>query len=661
VRRTAFALVLAAGFAALPASASASTYNFRVLSATQSYSTTASRGCTSGRRDFSGSLTGTVPDDPANTFTQGQGEIGSIGTRSSSSHTSPTSGQFSNDYVDNPCSSPPCHYDYGVTPVNGGTISMTIFDTGDPATVRISPSFGPPGVGDVTNGACGGPIDVRFPFGEPSATIASAPLFSGQPTTLTVSGAKDFSQDNLGQPASVTVTYNISMRVQAIGEDLHITTAAATGEDQGGPSGKWTPSLPIDYADRGCQTPAEDTPTPLAYVIAGSQRNALTSLLGTKEESLAGAAGFAGRNLKLKRGMSAITPATVGANGARWQAVIDAAHTPKPGVLPGRGVFYGARIACKLMSAPANYTAVKSGVFTLCHNQSSLSGSAWTGLVPEMRAALARLWKILGPLHACFTPNSGFRSQDQQDALRDKWHGIADQGAGDTRSDTAIHDALKAAGFAQDPNGHTKSGVAKGGPALFSLHTLGIAADVHVEFSDTGVFAEDVAKLRAAAAQAGLCGPPGNDPVHVELPFIAGKDPKTGYPTLDSATTKNGVTPKCSSFTDVPTPKPAVKAAKQQNPLNGLSVSAGANIGGTATASATTSTPGAQRVFRFKAVTRRFKAGRSVKLKLKLPRNARGPIAAALKRGLVLKAKVRIVVDYGGASKRKTLTIRLRR
>ncbi len=227
LRGTVFALVLAAVLAASAGSASAATHTFHILSASETYSTTATRGCVSGRRDFTGSTTGTVPDDPENGFTPGHDQIGFISTRSSKTDTSPTSGQFSNDHIDNSCSMPPCHYDYGITPVNGGSIAMAIFDTGDPETVKISTSFGPPGVGDVYNGACGGPIDVDFPYGEPSSTVSADSLFSGKPVTLTVAGSKTFSADNLGNAASITVTYNVTMKVQASGGSLHA--------DPGGP------------------------------------------------------------------------------------------------------------------------------------------------------------------------------------------------------------------------------------------------------------------------------------------------------------------------------------------------------------------------------------------------------------------------------------------
>ena len=227
IRGTVFALVLAATLAISGASASAATYTFKVLSASSSYSVTAERGCVSGRRDFSASLTGTVPDDPENSFTPGAGQLGAISTRSSTTDTSPTSGQFSNDYIDNSCSTPPCHYDYGIRPLDGPSISMYIFDIGDPETVKISTSFLPPGVGDVTNGSCGGPIDVNFPFGEPSGTVSTDSLFSGKPVTLAVAGSRTFDADNLGRPASITVDYDVTMEVQASGGSLRA--------DPGGP------------------------------------------------------------------------------------------------------------------------------------------------------------------------------------------------------------------------------------------------------------------------------------------------------------------------------------------------------------------------------------------------------------------------------------------
>jgi hypothetical protein len=227
IRGTVFALMLAAVLATSGASASAATYTFQVLSASSHYSVEAERGCVSGHRDFSASLTGAVPDDPENSFTPGDGQLGAITTRSSTTDTSPTTGQFSNDHIDNSCSTPPCHNDYGTRTVTGASIAMYIFDTGNPETVKIATSFGPPGVGDVTGGSCGGPIDVNLPFGEPSATVSTDTLFSGKPVTLTVAGTMTFNADNLGRPASVTVDYDVTMEVQASGGSLRA--------DPGGP------------------------------------------------------------------------------------------------------------------------------------------------------------------------------------------------------------------------------------------------------------------------------------------------------------------------------------------------------------------------------------------------------------------------------------------
>jgi hypothetical protein len=224
--RTLLVLALAAPLALSAAPALAATHTFRVLSASETYSTTATRGCVSGHREVTESTTGTVPEDPANSFTPGPGQVGTISTRSSTTGTSPTSGTVSNDHIESLCD-PPCHYDYGVQTLTGGSIAMSLFDTGDPETVKISPSFGPPEVGDVTAGICGGPIAVDIPYGEPSSPVSTESLFSGKPVTLTVAGSMSFTADNLGHPASITVTYDVTMKVKANGKELHA--------DPGGP------------------------------------------------------------------------------------------------------------------------------------------------------------------------------------------------------------------------------------------------------------------------------------------------------------------------------------------------------------------------------------------------------------------------------------------
>ena len=219
-------LVVVGVLATSGASASAAPTTFQVLSATSTYTVSAERDCVSGHRKFTQALSGVVPDDPQNSYPLEDG-FGSISTRSSITDESPTTGQFSEDYIDNECSDPPCHYDYGVTPVNGASIYMDITDIGNPEILKISTGFLPPGVGDVTNGICGGPIDVRFPYGEPSSTVSTDDLFSGKPVELIVAGTKTFDADNLGRAASVTVDYDVRMTVQSSGGSLQA--------DPGGP------------------------------------------------------------------------------------------------------------------------------------------------------------------------------------------------------------------------------------------------------------------------------------------------------------------------------------------------------------------------------------------------------------------------------------------
>ncbi|MFN8218399.1 MAG: hypothetical protein U0R71_17555 [Solirubrobacterales bacterium] len=213
--------------AQLPPSAVAAApagHTFKVLSASETYSVTASRGCVSGHREFSESTSGPVPDDPLNAFSPGSGREGWVSTRSSTTDTSPTTGLFSGNYIDSSCE-PPCHYDYGTIPSNGGTIAIELAATSDPETVRMTTAIGPPEVGDVTNGLCGGPISGDVV--EPSSTISADSLLSGKPVTLTISGSTNLSSDNLGRPASIVVAYDVTMRVQASRGDLHA--------DPGGP------------------------------------------------------------------------------------------------------------------------------------------------------------------------------------------------------------------------------------------------------------------------------------------------------------------------------------------------------------------------------------------------------------------------------------------
>jgi hypothetical protein len=664
--RAVLALAIALlGLGAMAPGASAQVYKFRVLSGSESNSLSLSNGCKSGTRSFSSS-TATPSEDPNSAYDTEFGE-GSIGAKA-------TSASFFADEMNNSCSNPTCHYEYGTRQLQSKSIGVYLEDAPGP-NVKVSAAIFAIEVGSI-EGPCGD-ISVNWPA-EPSTTVPEADLFSGNPVDITISGNQPFNQDNLGNPITGSATYTYKMRVEAIGENLRIDPAEATDEDQGPPSGHWLPKIPVSWKDKGCTDPKEDTATPRAYLIAGPKRGPLGTLLGTKEESLAGAAGFSGRALKLKKGISTVAPATVGANGVSWKKAVDAAATGKAkAVRAGSGVFYGGRIACKLKSKPGQFTVKKSAVFTLCHDQSSLSGEAWTGLVPEMRAALDRLWGVLRPLHACYAPSSGFRSQKTQDGLRERWHKIADRGKNDDRTQAEINSALDAAGFAQDPLGYGRADrggkrVARGGPARFSLHSLGIAADIHVEFSDTGAFEENLAKLQAAAHQAGLCGPPASDKVHVELPFIAGKDPETGFTTLESVVPKDGKVPECSDFTDVPPPKPDASAADSQNPLNGIRVNSSSPVGGTMSAAGSLSGAGRRlarlagpealrraRSFRLRPASKRFQAGQTVSLKLKLPSSSKPAVAAALRHGAHLVARLVVTADYAGSKGRTTLTVPL--
>lgn len=207
-----------------PGTTSQATHTFKVLGATETYSVTASRGCVSGHRSFTEGTSGPVPEDPQNSFTPGPGGVGEIGTRSSSTGTSPTTGSFSSSYIDYSCE-PPCHYDYGTVESDGGSIAMELTATSDPDTVKITTSVGPPEVGDVTNGLCGGPIAGNVVEG--SSTIPTDELLSGKPVTLTIAGGATQGADILGRPASIVVSYDVTMRVQANGGNLHA--------DPGGP------------------------------------------------------------------------------------------------------------------------------------------------------------------------------------------------------------------------------------------------------------------------------------------------------------------------------------------------------------------------------------------------------------------------------------------
>ena len=94
----------------------------------------------------------------------------------------------------------------------------------------------------------------------------------------------------------------------------------------------------------------------------------------------------------------------------------------------------------------------------------------------------------------------------------------------------------------------------------------------------------------------------------------------------------------------------------------GLVVTVRVNEEATIAASATISLPGASRVFALKKVTRQLAPGVKAKLKLRLPRKARTPVASALAHGRRVKAKLSVVAkDVAGNSRSSKRTIGLRR
>lgn len=152
------------------------------------------------------------------------------------------------------------------------------------------------------------------------------------------------------------------------------------------------------------------------------------------------------------------------------------------------------------------------------------------GAIAHHEAALQRLYAILDQQCACYQFTIGYRNEGYQKDLYDRWHMIADHHANDKHLCDGLqghpsgNGPLHAAGFAQCPTGYRSSGVAKGGPAKpgSSRHEHHEAADINVLWPPNQQ--PDVERFRAAAAQAGLCGPPVNDPVRVELPYRKGSE-----------------------------------------------------------------------------------------------------------------------------------------
>ncbi|HMD51289.1 MAG TPA: hypothetical protein VKG62_01140, partial [Solirubrobacteraceae bacterium] len=145
------------------------------------------------------------------------------------------------------------------------------------------------------------------------------------------------------------------------------------------------------------------------------------------------------------------------------------------------------------------------------------TGKGYSGLSATMKADLGSLYAKLKSEKACFHFTIGTRSRSEQEDLYDRWHAIAD--GAENKPPAQVEKELKKAGFAQQPEGWEPDGTAKGGPAMpgHSRHESSEAADITVVYPPK--YEPDTARFHAAAASAGLCGPPASDKVHVELPY----------------------------------------------------------------------------------------------------------------------------------------------
>jgi hypothetical protein len=162
------------------------------------------------------------------------------------------------------------------------------------------------------------------------------------------------------------------------------------------------------------------------------------------------------------------------------------------------------------------------------------TGKGYAQLKDATRNRLRDFYDALDAAGGCYQFVVGYRSQAEQDHLRLQWHAIADKdGPGDHRTPEQINQQLRAAGFAQPFQGRAANGIAIGGPAKKSRHTSMEAADVRIGFRPIGVDTvrrtPGLAKLlnphvRYFAGQAGLCGPPVADLVHVEMPYKKGNE-----------------------------------------------------------------------------------------------------------------------------------------
>jgi len=93
-----------------------------------------------------------------------------------------------------------------------------------------------------------------------------------------------------------------------------------------------------------------------------------------------------------------------------------------------------------------------------------------------------------------------------------------------------------------------------------------------------------------------------------------------------------------------------------------LYVTARSTEAGTLRASATVKVPGRRRAYRFKSVSRKVGANRSVKLRLKLSKKRLRAVRRALRKGKRLRVRVKVTArTVAGAARSQKATIRLKR
>lgn len=155
-------------------------------------------------------------------------------------------------------------------------------------------------------------------------------------------------------------------------------------------------------------------------------------------------------------------------------------------------------------------------------NANGESSFRFTRLNTEFQARIKSLYALFDQQGVCYQFVSGFRTPQEQKALRTRWHAIADQACRpSTRvTFTQVNEKLKARGFAQKAKGCEKNHTAKGGPGLTSKHTAGLAADISATFPPKN--RKNLSAYRADTQKVDLCGPPTSDYGHLEMP-----DPKT--------------------------------------------------------------------------------------------------------------------------------------